>query len=374
MTDITSKKIVFVCRALSVGGAERQLLHLATGLQELGHTVAILTFYKADTDYPTEGMKIIVLAKKSRWDIFSFMKTLHKTIRAEHADVIYSFLCVPNILMCLFKAFRLVRHERIVIGFRGSFMKWSDYGSLEWLTAKIEAYAARFADVTITNSQAGLAELLRRGFKTKQIYVVPNGINTDIFKPDVQGGLAWRARHDIPLTIPLVAIVARLDPMKDHKMFLQMAKIIYAQNKTIYFTIIGSGKSDYTGQLNVFQKQIGLPADRVYWIDCDSDINYNAFNVVCSTSAYGEGFSNVLCEALSSGIPCFATNVGDARIILNDDRYIVEPGDAVGMSQKVSAQLGATANTSNIAIFREKITGRYAIEKMTLKTERFLFA
>ncbi|MES2252370.1 MAG: glycosyltransferase [Pseudomonadota bacterium] len=372
MTKSTSKKIMFLCRALSIGGAERQLIHLATGLQKTGHTITILTFYKAADDYPTDGIKVIVLAKKSRWDVFSFLNTLHKTIRAENADIIYSFLCIPNILMCLFKAFRLLPHERVVIGFRGSFMKWSDYSYLEWLTAKIEARFARFADVAIANSHAGLTELTRRGFKTKQIYVVPNGIDTETFRPNAEGGLAWRARHNIPQTIPLVAIVARLDPMKDHTMFLTMAKIIYEQNKTTYFTIVGSGKSDYAVQLKLFQNQIGLPADHVYWIDCGSDINYNAFNVVCSTSAYGEGFSNVLCETLSSGIPCFATNVGDAGLILNDDRYIVEPGDAICMSQKVLKQLNVPANINTINMLRGKITNHYSLTKMVCDTKKIV--
>ncbi len=372
MTKPIPKKIVFLCRALSIGGAEKQLLLLARGLQEKGYKITILTFYRSSSDYPANDLNVITLEKKSRWDIFSFFKTLHATIHAEKADVIYSFLCVPNILICLLKAFRLLRHERIVISFRGSFMKWSDYGYLEWLTAKAEALVARFADIVITNSNAGLIELKRRGFKTRQTHVVPNGIDTNTFRPDQKSGAAWRAQYGIPLEIPLVSIVARLDPMKDHHTFLTMAKIIYDQNKSIYFAVVGHGENAYYEQLKAFQKQIDLPTNHVFWIDCGSDINYNAFNVVCSTSAYGEGFSNVLCEALSSGTPCFATNVGDSALILNDDDRIVNVGDAASMGEKVLKQLGTPNNKDNMIRLREKIKERYTIEKMVSKTENIL--
>lgn len=369
---IVSKKIVFLCRSLSIGGAEKQLLLLARGLQEKGHKITILTFYQSSWDYPANDLNVITLEKKSRWDIISFFKTLYNAIRAEKADVIYSFLCVPNILICLLKALRLLRYERVVISFRGSFMKWSDYGYLEWLTAKIEAYSARFADVIITNSHAGLAELKRRGFKTKQTCVIPNGIDIDTYKPDPEGGIAWRMHYDIPLKAPLVGIVARLDPMKDHHMFLTMAKIIYDQNKSIYFAIVGRGENAYHEQLKALQNQIGLPNSNVFWVNCGSNINYNAFDVLCLTSAYGEGFSNVLCEALSSGTPCLATNVGDAPFILNDDEQIVNIEDSVSMGNKVLKQLNALCNKENTVILREKITSNYRIEKMVLKTEKVL--
>ncbi|MES2607166.1 MAG: glycosyltransferase [Pseudomonadota bacterium] len=369
---IISKKIVFLCRALSIGGAERQLMHLAVGLQKIGHKVTILTFYKSPDDYYLENINIVTLEKKSRWDVFSFLKTLTTAIRAEKADVIYPFLCVPNILVCLLKALRFLHHERIAISFRGSFMKWSDYGYLEWLTAKIEAYVARFADVVIANSHAGLIELKRRGFKTKKTYIVQNGIDTDKFKPDPKSGTAWRTRYGIPLKIPLVGIIARLDPMKDHRMFLTMAKTIYDQNESIFFAIVGRGENAYYEQLKAFQNQIGLPADHIYWIDCGRDINYNAFNVVCSTSAYGEGFSNVLCEALSSGIPCFATNVGDAVLILNDDEKIVNVGDATDMGEKVLKELNIPCSKNNMIMLREKITQQYTIEKMVSRTRNIL--
>lgn len=372
MTPSNVKKIVLLCRALSIGGAEKQLLLLAQGLQKKGHTVTVLTFYQSKEDYKTDGLNIITLKKKYRWDVFAFLKTLLHTIRTENADVIYSFLCVPNILICLLKAFRLLQHKRIIIGFRGSFMKWSDYGLIEWLTAKVEAYAARFANAVIANSHAGLLELKRRGFKTKHTYAIQNGVDTDTYKPNRENGKAWRSRYNIPLDIPLVGIVARLDPMKNHRMFLKVAKIVYEQNKNIRFAIVGTGKNTYQDELKSFQKQINLPTENVYWVNCGSDVNYNAFDVLCLTSAYGEGFSNVLCEALSSGIPCIATNVGDAALILNDDNNIVAPEDVKNMAQKVLKQLEIPYSEGNAITLREKITSHYTIDKMISKTEEIL--
>ena len=38
--------------------------------------------------------------------------------------------------------------------------------------------------------------------------------------------------------------------------------------------------------------------------------------------SHGEGFPNSIGEAMSSGVPCIATNVGDCRKIINNDDLI----------------------------------------------------
>ncbi len=363
MQNNNQKKIVFLCRSLSIGGAERQLIMLARGLVARGYIVTILTFYEAKDGYAVNDLNVIHLKKKSRWHVWSFLTHVLSMIKREKPDVIYSFLCVSNILVCLFKGLSLLKDVRVVIGFRGSFMKWSDYDTVSLVAAKLEAYLSRFADVVIANSMAGMTELKRRGFKARYTHVIQNGIDTDTFVSDADAGRQWRIRYGLPEDKPIVAIVARLDPMKDHVTFLLTARELQNRYPDVCFAVVGSGDFSYTKYLQDFSLTIGIDNERLFFITCGHALNYNAFTVVCLTSAYGEGFSNVLCEALSCCIPCVATDVGDARVIVPDAHDIVEPKDYHALAKRVGAHL-ENIKTIDHTYLRQHIVQNFSVNQM----------
>ncbi len=357
------KKIVFLCRSLSIGGAERQLIMLARGLVARGYAVTILTFYACADGYIANDLNVIHLKKKSRWHVWSFVTHVLSMIKAEKPDVVYSFLCIPNILICLFKGLSLLKNVRVVIGFRGSFMKWSDYDMVSLITAKIEACLSRFADVVIANSMAGMTELKRRGFKVRHAYVIQNGVDTDAFVPDTDAGRQWRIRYGLPEGKPIVAIVARLDPMKDHETFLLAARELQDRYPNVCFAVVGAGDLSYTKHLQELSTAIGIDDERLFFITCGHALNYNGFTVVCLTSAYGEGFSNVLCEALSCGIPCIATDVGDARVIVPDAHDIVAPKDYHALAKRVGTYLD-DAKIIDRMYLRQHIVQNFSVNQM----------
>ena len=59
-------------------------------------------------------------------------------------------------------------------------------------------------------------------------------------------------------------------------------------------------------------------------------------DVLVSASAYGEGFPNVVGEAMASGVPCVVTDVGDSAMLVGDRGFVTCPRDSNGLAISVS--------------------------------------
>lgn len=327
-------KILFLIRALSVGGAERQLAILARELRGAGHDAAIALFYAGgalEADLSRSGVPLIDLRKRGRWDLFGYLFRLIRTIRRERPDGVYSFLTGANILAALLKV--LFPQVKLVWGLRASDMDLARYDWLVRLTGRVEARLARLPDVIIANSQAGREHAVRTGFPEARLRVVPNGTDTQRFRPDREAGRAVRGEWGIEDEAPLIGLVGRLDPMKGHPCFLRAAALFREQCPAARFVCVGDGPEDYRQSLRALADDLGLNKVLV-WAGTRTDMPavYNAFDMAVSSSAYGEGVSNTIGEAMATGIPCVVTRVGDSARLAGDAGCVVPPEDPAALA------------------------------------------
>jgi glycosyltransferase involved in cell wall biosynthesis len=99
----------------------------------------------------------------------------------------------------------------------------------------------------------------------------------------------------------------------------------------------------------------------------DTESLYPAFDVLGLSSAWGEAFPNVLGEAMACGIPCVATDVGDAKEIIGDTGYVVSPSRPSELATKLLAILRAE-KAEYVAMSkraRERIKKRYSLDSIT---------
>ncbi|WP_254434690.1 glycosyltransferase [Magnetospirillum sp. UT-4] len=331
---------MLLARSLSAGGAERQLACLAAGLRDKGHLVTVVAFYPGGAlhdELDRLGLTVLTLGKRGRWDVLGPIWRLLRLVRTLRPDIVQGFLAVPNLLALV--AARICG-ARAVLGVRASNMDLSRYDRLSALTYRLEALAAGWADLIVSNSAAGLDAAWRRGFPRAGM-VIPNGIDTRRFAPCPDRRAGLRRSLGVEPEHILVGMVARFDPMKDHETFLAAAARLSSALPAARFVCVGAGPAARLEALRAKASSLGL-AERLDWLPFrpDPETLYNGLDVLVSTSAFGEGFSNVIGEALACGVPVVATDVGDARAIVGDAGAVVSPADPEGLADAVVGMAG----------------------------------
>lgn len=368
-------RIVILARKLDPGGAERQLVALSKGLARRGHDVHIVLFYSGgvfDENLLGSNVHVVFLDKTSRWDIMGFLVRLMLTLRELRPSLVYSFLDVPNIIVGLLRY--VIGNPKLVWSIRAAGMEMGQYDWLSRSVSWLEARLSGMADMIIANSHAGAIWARQRGFPSSRIEVVENGIDTTRFNRDADGGEILRQEWDVTETVILIGIVARLDPMKDHPTFLRACALLAENHKKLMFVCVGSGSPSYEEKLRILTNDLGM-ADRVIWAGARQDMSavYSSFDICCLSSAFGEGFPNVVGEAMACGVPCVVTDVGDAARIVDDLGVVVQPRDPDALARGIDQMLNRIRIEPNIPILvRESIEKRFSLDNMLMRTEKLL--
>jgi glycosyltransferase involved in cell wall biosynthesis len=367
------KHLVLLTRSLNFGGAERQLVTLANAIDKSRFKVTVVTFYGGplENDIDRERVQVITLGKKGRWEVLGFLIRLARLLKKLKPDVLHGYLGTPNVLAVLFKP--LLPGARVVWGVRASNMDLKRYDWLMRLHYRVECALSRFADLIIVNSRAGCEHAAKHGFPREKMIVIPNGIDTERFHPDA--GAAGRALEEwkVAQGETLIGLVGRLDPMKDHPTFLRAASLFSSQRKDVRFVCIGNGQEPYKNEMMALAEQLGL-SGRLIWAGSRNDMPaiYNALDILTSASLFGEGFSNVIGEAMASGVPCVVTDVGDASWIVGETGIVVPPNQPEALVEGWKRCLERNGGEPG-AQARSRIENNFSVMQLVERTEAALW-
>jgi glycosyltransferase involved in cell wall biosynthesis len=202
---------------------------------------------------------------------------------------------------------------------------------------------SRIPDVVVANARAGRDFHAALGYRPRAWKLIPNGIDLDAFGPSPE--LRARTRHALGIgaEVPVVGMVARYDPLKDHETFLRAAAALRARRGDVVFVLAGRDVTDGNAALAARVEALGLcGAVRLLGPRTDVAALYPAFDVATLTSL-AEGFPNVLAEAMACGVPCAATDAGDAAVVLGATGPVVPPGEPEAMAAAWESLLAVPA-------------------------------
>lgn len=373
--------LTFFIGTLETGGAERQLAQLACGLAQRGHTVSLVTIYPGGQNWewvqncPSVRLQALYAKKASHmllvgWQLAWAFWGLRHILRQEQPEVLYSALYLSNFMAWL--ASRNLDTVKLVWGIRASNL------TLNW-KRRVPFYLCQWVSVSvpllIANSKVGLAYHEAKEYGGRQHLVISNGINTERFRPCPEEGSRVRQEWNISEQEILVGLVGRLDPMKDHPTFLRTVAQVIRERNDVRVVCVGNGPAAYRQELQALGRELGL-TEQLIWAGSRSDMPaiYNALDIACSSSAYGEGFPNVIGEAMACGVPCVVTDVGDSAWIVGDTGIVVPPGDsellAIGIQQLLTI-LKKDGQDKAIKV-RERIETNFSLNKLVDSTDETL--
>lgn len=366
-------KICFLIRELTHGGAERQLVALATGLHARSHEVVVVVYYyysgePLEKELLAAGVRIRSLRKRGRWDLLPFLFRLGRVMREERPEILHSYL--TDLVTVIIKPW--FPSTKIVWGIRSSNVDLTLCDRLTRISCKLTFRLSRFADAVIANSRAGRDYHIAQGYTRVKVVVIPNGIDTQRFCPDLEARRHVRSEWGIQDSQQVIGIVGWLRPMKDHPTFLQAASLLAQERTHLRFVCVGAGPAEYRDSLHRLTRSLKL-TEHVIWSGGRSDMPavFNALDLLVSSSMT-EGFSNVIAEAMACGVPCVATDVGDSAWLMGNMGEIVPPHDPVALADAMGKLLDRRPHTP-IQI-RQRIVEQFSVEKLVAGTEEALLA
>jgi glycosyltransferase involved in cell wall biosynthesis len=295
-------------------------------------------------------------------------------LRAQRPAVLHSYLAGPNITAVVLKPL-LLPGTRIVWGVRASNVDLQRYGWFARTSYGIERRLARYADLIICNSRAGLEYAATRGFPRQKMVAISNGIDTENFKADAVARTSVRTEWGVAENEILIGLAARLDPMKDHPTFFRAAAALAGARRDVRFVCVGDGPEPYKAELHRLTESLGLDKELI-WAGARRDMSavYSAMDIFSCSSSSGEGFSNAIGEAMACGVPCVVTDVGDAAYIVGDTSCVIEPGDHRALAAAIGrlADLPPEDRQTLGYACRERVISEFGMEMLAQRTERAL--
>jgi len=365
-------RVAYLIRSLNVGGAERQLVTLVKGLDKNQFQPVVICYYgggELEKELLQAGIPVISTQKRGRWDLVSFFGKLARILRDFHPQILHSYLATSNIMAGLSRIF--FPSLKVIYGVRYGFVDFTKYDWSAKMSFQAEVKMSFLSNRVIVNSFAGKEIAVSKGIPGNKLLVIPNGIDIERYRPAPETGQQFRSLWKIPTNRIVFGLAGRLDPMKNHSLFVQSAALCRRAGLEAVYLCIGDGPADYRQQVINETREAGI-ADAFIWAGNQTDIQpaYNAMDICCLTST-GEGFPNVIGEAMACEIPCIVTRVGDAPDIVAGTGLVVDRMDPEHFSAAMREMAGLDAvrrrEMGNMA--RRRIEEEFSAQAMIKKTE-----
>ena len=319
-------KVIQAVTDTNIGGAGIWLLNFLKTYDRSLIDMSVIVPRNSMLKERIEELKVRVIEVDETGDrSFSMggVKSIGGILKKEKPDIVHTHASLSARIAAKRLGIKVV-HTRHCIEDGKPFIKKELYGFVNNI----------LSDRVIGVSKAVCQNLLADGIDKKKLRIVYNGIFplNETSKVNKQ---IMREKYGISDKNIVVGMVARLEPVKNHMMFLESAKVISTICPEAVFMIVGNGSMEE--KLKARVKELDMD-NKVVFTGYISDVNdiMNIIDIHVLTSEK-EALSISLIEAMSLAKPVVATDSGGpAEVVSNGVSGILIPvGDALGFAMGV---------------------------------------
>lgn len=360
-------RVLHVITGLDVGGAETMLARLLEHGRRHPHlcseVVSLIAPGRGGARIAATGVPVADLGMAAGMPSPGALLSLARAITVRRPDVIVAWMHHAQLAATLAAALaRPWLRVPVIWNVRHSVADLAAEKPLTRLVLRTQALLSRGARAIVYNSHAAADQYRRLGFRAPDQRVIPNGFDLAAPVPREVARATLQERLGVDGDGPLIGMVARAAPMKDVPNLLRAVAIARGQGLAARVLLVGKGMDEDPA---LVPAAFGLPEDSVIRRGHRGDVGdwLGGLDLLALPSAWGEGFPNVVGEAMLAGVPCVATDVGDSAALIGDTGAVVPPRDAAMLAAAL-VRLGALPTAQRAALgerARERVRARHDI-------------
>jgi glycosyltransferase involved in cell wall biosynthesis len=367
-------KIVHIIAALNVGGTEMILYRLLPRMRKDRFENIVITLKeKGDLseDFKSQNIRVYNVGGMSGILRISAFIRLLKILRKINPDIIQGWLAHGNFVAQIASNFLPYRLSTLW-NIRYTALPKAETKSSTLLIIKLLSLLSSLPQKIIFNSKTGANDHIRMRYRRNKSCIIPNGFDTELFLPSEIKRKSVRAELNISEEAILIGLVGRLDPLKDHSCFLKAGAKLLSNKRETFFLLAGREVDWQNRHLKQFIEKLGM-SEKVFLLGERHDIpRITAALDIAACSSLAEGFPNVIGEAMSCGIPCVVTDVGDSAWLIGDSGMVVPPRNHGALCEAwlKMIEMGSEKRRALGEKARKRIEDHFSIQMIVEKYEQ----
>lgn len=368
-------QITHIINGLYTGGAEMMLYKLLSQMDRGKFEARVITLIGGDSlraRVEKLGIEVLSLGMTQGYPSLAAAIRLAKLLRQRPPDLIQTWMYHSDLMGGIVA--KLATKVPIIWNIQASDIIHHTDNKTTLLTIRLCSWLSTFVPTRIISCSEVAARLHADvGYSAKKLLPIPNGVELIGFQPDEAARVSVREELGLTLSTPLIGLVARFHPQKDHHNFIRAAAILHQTMPTVHFVLCGEDITERNQELSDWIINSGIKSHFHLLGRREDTPRLNAaMDVMALSSAFGEGFPNVLGEAMACAIPCVTTDVGDSALIVAETGIVVPPRDPealangwlklLQMSEEERKKLGRAA--------RQRVEEKFSLPSIVARYEQ----
>ncbi|MBD1806557.1 glycosyltransferase [Microcoleus sp. FACHB-SPT15] len=367
-------KIVYIITDLSIGGAQMMLYQLLSRMSRERFTPVVVSLMDNGTvgdRIQALGIPVYTIGMNAGTPALSAMKQLIRLVRQLNPDIVQGWMYHANLAAQVASIF-CEQKMPIVWCIQCSIYSLAFEKKLTAVIIRLCAYLSKLDTNVVHVSKISKIQHEALGYSKSNSCVIPNGVDTLLFTPSVEARVTVRAELGLPEQACLIGLMARYHAMKDQANFLKAAALVLKEHPDVHFILAGQGIDrqnqalyDLIQELGIYE-QIDLLGERT-----DMPRLTAALDIASLSSSYGEGFPLAVGEAMSCGVPCVVTDIGDSAWMVDKTGRIVPPQnpEALANAWKELINLGAEGRFALGQAARNRAIAHFSLDSVVAQYE-----